>query len=413
MDIKIQSNHSKSTYLILVGIFILLALLAVPLIYRSVAITVINHKDVVQLVLEEQKIKQGSSFQSQVVAAESTVVTSSSRGTVAEVFVRNGEFLPSEAPIILLENVDIELEVSSRVSRIEDLKTLRENQNQEKIREEVASEIKNLELTESIEKLQNELLGKRRLAEEGFLPKNFVKDIENEIARKKRLIDIEKKSNRKFVNIREKKLQALDVKLKRAQLDLETTLNKQNSLLVRSTIAGEISQMNFSRGQSVMEGTEIARISRTEQKYIEALVDEYYLNSLELGQTAQLPYKDKNFELELDYIDRTIEDGKFLVRWKSSKKLSDLGIGQGVFVDHELPGNKPVTAIKYSPYLTNIKDNELFVMGLNNIATKRKVKFGDRDEEYVEVSGGLDVGDIIILPKININDGIKKVRLSK
>ena len=80
---------------------------------------------------------------------------------------------------------------------------------------------------------------------------------------------------------------------------------------VRAAVAGKLTAFTIEVGQSLAPGTRIGQIDDPSRYKVTAEIDEYYLNRVDIGQTATVLSDGRTYELAIAKIYPQVRDGRF------------------------------------------------------------------------------------------------------
>ena len=178
---------------------------------------------------------------------------------------------------------------------------------------------------------------------------------------------------------------------------------------VKADIDGEVSRIEVEKDAQLTPGTEIMEIVNYNELELKVKVDEYDLNSIEVGTLVEVTLNalDKTFEGEIVDIERqgVYMDGVTFFDTKISVKNEE-GIRVGMsaeakVLDKEAKETKllPMTAISFR------SDNKPYVkIKKEKIVEEKDIEIGVTDGVNVEVKSGLEVGDKVFIPTVEQNN---------
>ena len=210
--------------------------------------------------------------------------------------------------------------------------------------------------------------------------------IKIQIANQKAMMQADLKSLGYEINIREKDINEISEKLKKAAI---TAPRK-----------GVITWINDKIGSEVNEGSELVRMADLSSYKVEATISDNYADELEVGRTAVVRINNKDIRGKITNVQPTVENGTV----KFSIKLNDQNspilrpnLKTDVFVITAYK-NKTIR-LKNGPAFNGSQQQKLFVLN-GKIATARKVKVGESNSDYVEILSGIRPGESVITSDI-------------
>ena len=185
------------------------------------------------------------------------------------------------------------------------------------------------------------------------------------------------------------------------------------SLKVRAGKAGVLALLLVEVGQQVKSGTDLARIANPEQLKAVIKITETQAKDIQIGQLARVDTHNGIVSGHVVRIDPAVQGGSMTV---------------DVTLDEPLPkGARPDLSVDSTIELENLEDvlyvgrpvfsQEKSWVGLFRLeeesesAARVQVQFGRMSVNSIEVLGGLNVGDRVILSDMSAWDDFERVRL--
>lgn len=182
---------------------------------------------------------------------------------------------------------------------------------------------------------------------------------------------------------------------------------RNGAVAIRSAIEGVVAQRGFVDGGFVSSGQQLLRVIDRSQMWLEAHVPEANLDRVTEPTGAWFEGPD-NGSVEIDVtqggrlvsfgevIDPVTRTAPMIFELGEAGKNVDLRIG-GFVKAHILNGEpREVVAVPASAVLDEQGMDVVYVMVGGESFTRRIVRLGVRDREYVEVIEGLEAGDIVV-----------------
>ena len=189
--------------------------------------------------------------------------------------------------------------------------------------------------------------------------------------------------------------------------------DQKASLKVRAGKAGVLALLLVEVGQQVKSGTDLARIANPEQLKAVIKITETQAKDIQIGQLARVDTHNGIVSGHVVRIDPTVQGGSVTV---------------DVTLDEPLPkGARPDLSVDSTIELENLEDvlyvgrpvfsQEKSWVGLFRLeeesesAARVQAQFGRMSVNSIEVLGGLNVGDRVILSDMSAWDDFERVRL--
>lgn len=312
----------------------------------------------------------------------------------------------------------------------------------------ITSTESSLELAnKNLEKAQNHYDATSQLYDEGLVAKTELDDAEQALMN----IQDQIKSLEIKIQSTNKSLETAKMQKESAQYDLDVLLNKvedqtkaENIAVKKNEIAsltlqkqgileqleklttevvapidGVISEIKIQEGAYVTPGSELIKIINPEKLIVEAEISPYYAAQLEEGLEVAIKYNGSTMvetqgvvsmvspvAVQKSAQDKSVTSTAIPIKVALN---SSNGLKEGLTVDLKIL-TSDVQDVIAVPLLATMTDEEgnnyLFVVEEDGKLSKRMVKQGAADNQYVEVDG-VEIGDIVVTnPTEALNDGM-------
>ncbi|MBP3910125.1 MAG: efflux RND transporter periplasmic adaptor subunit [Niameybacter sp.] len=299
----------------------------------------------------------------------------------------------------------------------------------------------------SLEKAQNNYDVTKQLHSEGLAAKTELDDAEQALMNANDQVN----SLETKIQSTKKSLETAKMQQESAQYDLDVLLNKvedqtklENIAVKQNEIAsltlqkqalleqlekaavnviapmdGVISEVKVQDGSYVAPGAELVKIINPDQLVVKAEISPYYAAQLETGLKVAVKYNGSTTvetEGTVSMVSPVAAQKSAQDKSATSTAIpievaldSSKGLKEGLTVDLKIITSdvKDVIAVPLLATMTDKEDNNyLFVVGEDGKLSKRMVKQGAADNQYVQVSD-LEVGDIVVTnPTEALEDGM-------
>jgi HlyD family secretion protein len=221
--------------------------------------------------------------------------------------------------------------------------------------------------------------------------------IKNQIENQKAMMKANLKSLGYEINIREKDIKGISDKLKGAAIS--------------SPRKGVITWVNSKIGAEINEGEELVRIADLSSFKVEASISETYADEVKVGRTAMIRVNKTDLRGNISNVQPAVENGtvKFSVSLsdKNSKLLrSNLKVDVFVITSYK----ERTTRIKNGPAFNGSEEQQIFVLK-GNEAIRRKIKTGESNSDFIEISSGIQPGESVITSDMQDFIHLEKVRV--
>lgn len=321
-------------------------------------------------------------------------------GRVEAILVEEGAFVEEGQPLIDLSNTSLQLDVIAREAEVsEQLNNLRNTQLAiEQNRLKLKSDL--IEIDYQITRLERLVTRYEELEGNQFISRTEYEDSRDELEywRNKRLVTRESQAQDEKIRIAQ--IEQLESSV--AQLEKNLTLARANldNLLIRAPRNGQLTSLDAELGESKARGERLGQIDDIDRFKATALVNEFYLNRVRLGQQALLEIGGREYRLEVSKVYPEVEASQFEVDLRFiGEAPNDIRRGQTLQLRLVLGDTaEQATLLANGPFFNDTGGAWVFVLDANGkVATRREVQLGRRNPNLIEVEGGLLPGDEVII----------------
>lgn len=208
----------------------------------------------------------------------------------------------------------------------------------------------------------------------------------------------------------ENKLKIGEENLKRIQSDFNLAQKSLSDTIIKAPISGTVSLKDISRGETASPGKPIFGVVNTETMFVETGISEEYITRVKEDQTVQFKvdaYKERLFQGIIKNIGPVPDKQTKTYPIKILAENTDGLLKTGMFAALDIITDfrtgslavpkEAVLSISGKKYVFIVKDG---------IAIKKNVTLGYSDEDFFEVSEGLNQGEQVIVKGHNkLKDG--------
>jgi HlyD family secretion protein len=319
-------------------------------------------------------------------------------GRVESIMVEENEIVAEGDVILTLNNARLQLDVIAREAQAtEQLNNLRNTQlaleqNTLNIKEEIIdSEYRITALTRDLVSAK-ELFIRKVISSSNY--EKLVEDLS--YWKKKQDLSQERLKHDQVVRvIREKQLASSISMLENNLLMSRSVLD---SLVIRAPRSGKLTSLNIEIGESKLQGENLGIIDGVGDFKATSSVSEYYINKVNVEQKAELEVGGKKFVMVVDKIFPEVNNSQFKIELSfKGKSPSKLKRGQALSLKLSLGSSENAVVMDNGPFFNDTGGAWVFVLNkLGDEAIKRRVTFGRKTPEFIEVINGLLPGDRVI-----------------
>lgn len=201
------------------------------------------------------------------------------------------------------------------------------------------------------------------------------------------------------------------------QLERSLTISRKNldALNVRAPIAGKVSGLIVEVGQSIARGGRIGQLDDPANFKLRASLDEYYLNRVDIGQSAFFERGGTDYELTVSKLYPQVKNGQFEIDLLFvGAEPTQIRRGQTLQGKLTLGDPAPAKLIVNGAFYQDTGGNWVFVLTADGSqAVRRNIKLGRRNARFIEVLDGLDVGEQVITSSYGSFGEIDRLKLTQ
>lgn len=336
-------------------------------------------------------------------------------GRVEEVYVQEGTLVKENQPILRLSNTSLQLNVLAREAEVsEQINNMRNTrlaleQNQLQLKRDL------IELDFEVLRLEKQQQRNTALVEKQLISQQRYEAVQDELAFQKTYRETVRDSQQKESALQEQQLKQLAQSIDTLESNLAISRASLDKLTIRAPRAGQLTFLDAKVGESKRDGERLGQLDIIQQFKISALVDEFYVNQVKVGQTATLRINQQLSQLTISKIYPGIEQGSFKVDFAIEERslLSSMRLGQTLQIELKLSSSSNTLQIANGGFLQNTAGNWAFVVSADQSeATKRNITLGRKTPKGLEVLSGLNEGELIITSSYSSYETAEQLQLT-
>ncbi|MEM8816623.1 MAG: efflux RND transporter periplasmic adaptor subunit [Pseudomonadota bacterium] len=321
-------------------------------------------------------------------------------GRVERVLIDDGAIVEAGQPILELSNTALQLDVIAREAEVsEQLNNLRNTQLAiEQNRLSLKSDL--IEIDYQITRLDRLVKRYIELEDNQFISRNEYEDAVDELEYWKNRRVVTRESQAQDERIRITQIEQLEASV--GQLEKNLTLARSNleNLLVKAPRAGQLTSLNAEIGESKARGERLGRIDDVDRFKTSALINEFYLNRVRIGQRAELTLDGEDFVLEISKIYPNVQASQFEIDLRFLNTAPE-AIRRGQTLQMRLvlgDAEGDTVLVENGAFYNDTGGAWVFVFNADRtVAQRREVQLGRRNSDNIEVVSGLVDGDEVII----------------
>jgi len=321
-------------------------------------------------------------------------------GRVERILVEEGAYVTAGQALIDLSNTSLQLDVIAREAEVsEQLNNLRNTQLAiEQNRLSLKSEL--IEIDFQIVKLDRLVKRYEELEDNQFISKTVYEDSRDELEywRSRRIVTRE--SQAQDEKIRLAQIEQLDSSVEQLEKNLTLARGNLDNLLIRAPRDGQLTSLDAELGESKSRGQRMGQIDDVDRFKAVALVNEFYLGRVRIGQQAQLDLDGREYFLEISKIYPEVQASQFEIDLRfTGSAPANIRRGQTLQLRLTLGDvEEKAVLLENGPFYNDTGGAWVFVMDPDGkSATRRPVQLGRRNPNMIEVEAGLVAGDEVVI----------------
>ncbi|MCL6729604.1 efflux RND transporter periplasmic adaptor subunit [Sphingomonas hankyongi] len=236
------------------------------------------------------------------------------------------------------------------------------------------------------------------LASKGFVAQKTFRDTKDDLQYQAQRLQILKRSIAQTEALQTSQLKQLRAASSSLSMSMGVAQGSLSQLSIRAPVTGQLSGFEIQLGQSLQQGERIGQIDSAGADKLQADVDEYYLGRVHVGQGAAADIDGKTYRLRVSKVYPQVRNGQFQVDLVFvGPEPQSIQRGQTVQAKLTLGDSSRALLIPNGAFFNDTGGNWVFVVDSSgNGATKRQVQLGRRNNDFIEVLGGLKPGERVI-----------------
>jgi len=396
MDRKVTTNTSPMKKWLSITLIILLVVFAIYMIASKSTgkvLSVDNNRIVISKV-SSGVFEDFIPIRGRVTPAKTVYLDAIEGGRVEKILVEDGANLTTGNLIVELSNASLQLSVLGNETRVaEQLNNMRSIElNLEQNRLQHKRNI--VDIRHQIKLLTRQVERAQSLIASGAITKTQVEDSEDTLLWYKERLALTIESQQSDARMQGEQLAFLKDTSSRLESNLAISRQNLDNMNVKAPVAGTLSGFNVEVGQSIARGERLGQIDTPNDYKLTAFIDEFYLGRVDIGQTATY----KEYSLVIAKVYPQVQNGQFEVDFKFvAEQPKGIRRGQTIQIKLTLGDASAAMLIPNGAFFQDTGGKWLFVVSTDGSeAVKRNVRLGRRNNQFIEVIEGLELGEHVV-----------------
>ena len=336
-------------------------------------------------------------------------------GRVEERLVEDGAMVSAGDLIVVLSNTSLQLSVTQNeamlTEQLNNMRTIELQLEQNRLQHK-----RNLvELNYQIKRLGRQVERLDNLDLAGVVRKSQLEDTADELAyfENRRAVTLESQAT--DARLQETQLKFLQKSGSQLEANLAFARKNLDALNVRAPVDGKLSGMDLEVGQSIQRGGRLGQIDDPDNFKLRVNIDEFYLNRVDLGQTAYFDQGSRRYPLRISKIYPQVTNGQFEVDFLFAESQPE-GIRRGQTLQARLTlgDSSEALLVPNGAFYRDSGGNWMFVVSPDGSqAVKRTVRLGRRNSKDIEVLSGLEAGEEVVTSPYSSYKEMDRLKLTE
>ena len=320
-------------------------------------------------------------------------------GSVEHIVAEEGAMLQVGDTILVLSNPEL-------IRTIEEEEADWENQQRNFREQEIEMEQRSLTLRQQtldaahqMEALEKSLMQSREEYRMGIKSKAEldVQEEEYNYQRKKAALQLQSLQHDSVCTLIKREMVAANRKASTRKLS--RTSDRIDRLVVRATVAGQLSFLDVTLGQQVAAGSSVGQIKVLTEYKVSTSLSEYYIDRITTGLPAHIQYQNQQFPLRISKVVPEVKNRAFACDLLfTAEKPSNIRLGKSYRVQIELGMPETALVIPKGNFYQQTVGRWIYRLSPDGKrARKVEVELGRQNPQQYEVLSGLQPGDKVLV----------------
>lgn len=319
-------------------------------------------------------------------------------GIVEEILLEEGSMVQTGDTILKLSNLNLSLNIlNSEAQLAEKANFLRETQ--------LEMEQQKLSLQRELARLDHELVqmersyGQKKIYfQKGLISRNEFLESEEGYNLALNLKKLSVERHRQDSVYRKVQIQKITQNLQSMERNLELIYQRQDHLVVRSPIDGQLASLNAVPGQAIKPGQRLGQVNILTEYKLQASIDEHYIDRVGPGLKATLERQGTRYHLKVSKVYPEVSQGNFQVDLTFDSTVPDnIRSGQNYNLNLALGETSEAVLLARGGFFQATGGHWVYVLNADGSEAIRKdVHLGRQNPKCYEVLEGLKPGERVV-----------------
>ena len=401
MDIKIQKTKGfklRKHWIYVIAVLVIVSIGAWIVWGNHAATLKVAPSDITISEVKQGDFKEYVRISGRVIPIEIVYISPEEGGIVIEKVAEEGAMVKKGDVIVRLSNSALDLQILNAEAELAEKQNLLRNTQVTMQQDRLSNMTEQAQLDMDIKRKRRTYEQNSRLHHENLISQEeYLQSKEDyELAQKKyQLVGSRLQQDSIFRTVQ---MEQMEDNLTNMRKNVMLVRLRNGKLEVRSSIDGELGQLDVALGQSVAAGTKIGQINDLSDFKIQAELPEQYVDRIVIGQQASFVHNEKRYHLVVRKVYPEVKEGKFKTEFKfNGDRPAQIRSGQTYYVNLELSETEESVYIPRGSFFQTTGGNWIFVLDKSGkVAYRRNIKIGRQNPGHYEVLEGLEPGEKVI-----------------
>ncbi|MFC1492978.1 efflux RND transporter periplasmic adaptor subunit, partial [candidate division KSB1 bacterium] len=327
------------------------------------------------------------------------MLTAVEGGRVQEIHVEPGDHVVKGQILLVLENTQLQLSImglEAQVSASDNEKRRLENQM---LQNNLRMQQGLVQTQQSLVQLRREYERQKALMEKNATSEQLYLDAKDRYEYAVKFSDLAIQQYKQDSTASKLSLVALEATSERLTNNLRFSQQQVDNLKIKAPITGQLTSFNAEIGETKPRGVQFGVIDDLEGGYkAEVSVDEFYLPRVKRGQYATFPLAGQEWRAVIKRVIPEVLNGSFIVEMDFVGDIpQNIRTGQTIHTKLQLGELTEALLLPRGGFYSKTGGNWVFVVDPSTSqAIKRRIKINRQNNNYFEVTEGLQPGELVI-----------------
>lgn len=320
-------------------------------------------------------------------------------GQVTRVLVEEGQHVDAGQPLLELKNADLQLRLVEAEARLTEqvnnvnLRRLQVEQAHLQFQERL------IDIAEEINVLERDLARHESLHATGVVSAKAVEDLRGAVQKQRGIEATVLEAQRVNRALQTSQTAQMQASVDAISGNLAVARDNLQSLLMRAPIEGQLTAFEAEVGEAKSRGQRIGQIDGVGEFRLSALIDEFYLDRVQVGQAGSMRVGAASLPVAVAKVYPNVRDRQFRIELAfAGTHPPDLRRGQTLQGALALGAQAESLVVSAGPWLADSGGHWALVLASDDrTAQRRAIRVSRRNPDLVEIEDGLSPGERLVV----------------